>query len=379
MGDTEFFATVLTFGEVARMVDFVEDIDDWDSHTDPEAKSQRKLNMGRVERELVPYLLETDDRFYSALTVEVRPSLEEEGVSAIPFEPMGNAMPGGVAYGTAVLDGTQVLYALDGQHRLKSIQRAIRLNPALSREQVSVILVPFRSHRRSQLLFSDLNRFAKAPSKSISLLFSHRDPVVTLAKRLIVSSPFLCDRVEMETTSLGKNTANVVTLSTLYEMTRALAGQAEPLVDGTLEAEFVRQLHLWDVLVRAVPQWRMVSDRVEHPAYLRQKFLCMHGVCQQAIAQATAMVLSRCEDAEAKLQGFGAFDWTVTNHEWQGVAVQGRRVNNTSSTVRNLAWLLAFKLGCSLLPNEATALGVIAQARGDTLPAALVAAIGKEV
>ena len=37
------------------MVDFVEEVDDWDVRTDPEAKTQRKLNMPRVERELVPY------------------------------------------------------------------------------------------------------------------------------------------------------------------------------------------------------------------------------------------------------------------------------------------------------------------------------------
>ncbi len=102
MGDTDFFATVLTLGEVAKMVEFVEDVDDWDDHTDPESKSQRKLNTSRVERDLVPYLLEAPDHFYSALTVEVRPSTAVDHEPAIPFEPQGPAIPGGIEYGMAV-------------------------------------------------------------------------------------------------------------------------------------------------------------------------------------------------------------------------------------------------------------------------------------
>lgn len=368
MGDTEFFATVLTFGEVAKMVDFVEEVDDWDAHTDPETKSQRKLNVARVERELVPYLLNTPDRFYSALTVEVRPAIGESQGAAIPFETSGSTLPGDIAYGTVVLDGTQMLYALDGQHRLKSIQRAIRLNPALAREQIAVILVPFRSQRRSQLLFSDLNRYAKPPSKSISLLFSHRDPLVNLAKRLIAASPFLRDRVEMETTSLGKNSGKVATLSTVYEMTRLIAAGAPVEQPVVAEREFERQSALWQQLVDTIFPWRVVAERTEHPAYLRPRFLCMHGVGQQAIAFATALVMKRCQNPNPVLQNFATIDWAMTNPSWQGVALQGRRVNNTAPAVRNLGTLLAFELGVKLTPSEASALIAIIRARGDEVP-----------
>lgn len=330
MGDTEFYATVLTFGEVAKMVDFVEEVDDWDSHTDPEARSQRRLNTARVERELVPYLLNTPDRFYSALTVEVRPTVTEPPSPAIPFEPNGEPLPGGIEYGMVMLDGTQLLYALDGQHRLKSIQRAIRINPALAREQVAVILVPFRSQRRSQLLFSDLNRYAKAPPKSISLLFSHRDPLVALAKRLISATAFLRDRVEMETTTIGKSSGKVATLSTIYEMTRLLAAGAPLEREDVAELEFKRQSQLWDQLVASIPPWRAVAERTEHPAYLRPRFLCMHGVCQQAIALAAAMAIERCDNPEATLRNFSEIEWATTNPAWQGVAVQGRRIPRTS-------------------------------------------------
>ena len=146
------------------------------------------------------------------------------------------------------------LYALDGQHRLQSIKRAIRLNPSLAREQISVILVPFRSLRQSQLLFSDLNRYAKSPSKSINLLFSHRDPVVMVTKRLLGEVDFLRGRVELESTSLSKQTPYVITLSTLYEITRALLGTRQLDDEDSIAAEAARQRPIWEYLTSAVPQ-----------------------------------------------------------------------------------------------------------------------------
>src|SRR4051812_6957106 len=283
MGENEFYCSVLTFGEAARLIQFVEDVDDWSADTDPESKIQRRLNVARVERELVPYLLTVPDHFYSALTVEIRPAITEGFNGHLPFEPAGSSIIGGMTWGEIVLDGTETLYALDGQHRLKSIQLAIRQRPELAREQIPVIFVPHRSQRRSQLLFSDLNRFAKSPSKSISLLFSHRDPVVTLAKILMEHVDFLKGRVEVETTSLSKHTPNVMTLSSLYEMTRSLTDGRE-IVEPLAQDEIDRHLAIWSGLTSHIEPWRQVVAREEHPAVLRKEYVAMHGVCHQAIA-----------------------------------------------------------------------------------------------
>jgi DNA sulfur modification protein DndB len=377
MGQSDFFATVLTFGEVARLVEFVEDVDDWDSHTAPEEKTQRKLNVQRVDREMVPYLVETDDHFYSALTVEVRPSIDDGGADAIPFRPVGTELPGGIQYGEIVLDGTQILCALDGQHRLKSIQRAIRLKQSLAREQLAVILVPFRSPRLSQLLFSDLNRYAKGPSRSINLLFSHRDPIVMLTKRLIASVPFLTGRVELESTSLSKNTPSVITLSSLYEMTRTLLGR-RPLDGERIDDEVTRQTQIWRALVRAIPQWASVEDRSEHPAYLRAGHLSMHGVGQQAIAIAATRLLEAQDGDCAALARLRDIDWSIANPEFQGIAVQGRRVNNTAATVRNLGALILDRLGCGISDGEARTLVEARATRVDFPPTRVRKIAGEE-
>ncbi len=371
MGENEFYGSVLTFGEAARLIQFVEDVDDWTADTDPEAKIQRRLNVARVEREMVPYLLTVPDHFYSALTVEIRPAITEGFDGHLPFEPVGGSITGGMTWGQIVLDGTETLYALDGQHRLKSIQLAIRQKPELAREQIAVIFVPHRSQRRSQLLFSDLNRFAKSPSKSISLLFSHRDPVVTLAKTLMEHVDFLTGRVEVETTSLSKHTPNVITLSSLYEMTRSLT-EGREVGDPLPQAEVDRQLAIWSGLTKHVEPWRQVVTREEHPAFLRKEFIAMHGVCHQAIAGAVAPLLTDGADIDAVLEPLATVDWRISNPEWQGIAVQGRHINNTSTTVRYLAGLLSLKLGGKVDTGVAQSLVAIIKGRGDKPPAELV-------
>ena len=276
-----------------------------------------------------------------------------------------------MTWGQIVLDGTETLYALDGQHRLKSIQLAIRQRPELAREQIPVIFVPHRSQRRSQLLFSDLNRFAKSPSKSISLLFSHRDPVVTLAKTLMERVDFLTGRVEVETTSLSKHTPNVMTLSSLYEMTRSLT-EGREVGDPLSQAEVDRQLAIWGGLTKHVDPWRQVVAREEHPAFLRKEFIAMHGVCHQAIAGAVAPLLTDGADIDAVLEPLATVDWRISNPEWQGVAVQGRHINNTSTTVRYLSGLLSLKLGGKVDTGVAQSLVAIIKGRGDKPPAELV-------
>ena len=353
IGVTDYFVSVMTLGEAARMIDYAEEVDGWTPETPPELKMQRKLNVQRVEREMVPYLVTEDDHFYSALTVEVR-TVPPGGQRGFTFEP-SSAFPGGIEFGQLTLDGTEALYALDGQHRLKSIEMAIRQRPELAGEHIALILVPFSDIAKSQTLFSDLNRNAKTPSKSISLLFAHRDPHARIAKRVAEESPLLRGRMNFESTSLSANARQFMTLSTLYEMTRTVLGELRG--DISDEEERCHVAELVDVIscfTEAIPAWRMVRDDEEHPAYLRQRELSGHGVAQRALAELARRarghaptdwpkLLSRVgPDPEA---GEFGVDWRLTNPQWQSVALQGGRVNNTSTSIQLLADELAKAIG----------------------------------
>jgi DNA sulfur modification protein DndB len=345
MGGLDYFVSVVTLGEAARMVDYVEDVDSWTDETPPELKLQRKLNLQRVEREMVPYLLSADDHFYSALTVEIRSTLDSDNDDPINFTEQ-QSFPGGVQFGLLTLDGTECLYALDGQHRLKSIELAIRHKPTLAREHITLILVPQLSLSRSQTLFSDLNRNARVPPKSINLLFTHREELARVSKALAHSVPLLRDRVNMEGNFLANGSRHFVTLSTLYEMSKALLANRE----GADEQESLTELEeIWLVLSQAIPEWRLVAENEEHPAYLRQRYLHMHGVGQQGIALAIARVRRETPRKwRAAATRLGRLDWQLTNPQWEGVGLQAGRVNNTATSIRLLGQMLQRSLGFSI-------------------------------
>ena len=212
--------------------------------------------------------------------VEIRPAPYEGDIDPTVFDAKEH-FPGGVEFGVLTLDGTERLCAMDGQHRLRSIELAIRQKPELAREHITLILVPFHSVARSQSLFSDLNRYAKSPSKSISLLFTHRESLARITKELAHTVPLLRDRVNMENTSLSSNARQFVTLSTLYEMTKALVDgrdTEDPASEQQIAAELTAVL---TELTQAIEVWRLVASGEEHPAYLRQRHLCMHGVASR--------------------------------------------------------------------------------------------------
>ena len=346
IGVTDYFVSVMTLGEAARMIDYAEDVDGWTSETPPELKMQRKLNVQRVEREMVPYLVSNDDHFYSALTVEVRTS-PRDGNCGLAFE-SETRFPGGIEFGRLTLDGTESLYALDGQHRLKSIEFAIRQRPELAGEHIALIMVPFGDIARSQTLFSDLNRNAKTPSKSISLLFAHRDPHARVAKRAAEESTLLRGRMNFESTSLSANARQFMTLSTLYEMTRTLLGDVGGDVGDEDEERLASEVvAVLDALTEAVPAWRLVRDDEEHPAYLRQRELAGHGVAQRALAHLARVARETSPSGWRELlkRLRDVVDWRLTNPVWQGVALQGGRVNNTSTSIQLLADELAGAIG----------------------------------
>lgn len=352
MGGLEYFVSAVTLGEAARLIDYVEDVDDWTTETPPQLKLQRKLNLQRVEREMVPYLVDTDDHFYSAVTVEIRPAPNAERETPVIFD-IHATFPGGVSFGQLTLDGTETLYALDGQHRLKSIALAIRQRPELAREHIALILVPFTSIERSQTLFSDLNRYARSPSKSISLLFTHREPLAQAAKHLAETVPLLRNRVNMESTSLSSKARQFITLSTLYEMTKALSAPVGGTDVESGDALAERLMPVWNVLADAIPEWRSVVNDEEHPAYLRQRYLHMHGVAQQAIAVVAGQVMqSSPDDWREYLARLGDVDWRLEQPSWQGVAVHGGRVNNTATSIRSLSDALLEAITKSAVPGR---------------------------
>ena len=145
-----------------------------DEELPPELRSQRILNKSRIP-EIRDYILCNPENYvFSALTVSVD--------GEICFEPASDALS---QVGTIQIPMTSRFLINDGQHRKAAISEAIKMNPALKHEHISVVFYQDEGLSRSQQMFSDLNRFAIKPTKSINILYNTREESSVIAKKVI--------------------------------------------------------------------------------------------------------------------------------------------------------------------------------------------------
>lgn len=230
MGDWRYYVTVMKMGKVARECRLAEEIH---ANKDLDALLQRAIQ-DRVEKEMVPYLLNEPQRFYGALVVAVYGGEPEfSPVRVDEHELIDDKDRGSYGFGLLRFDGSQVYYALDGQHRLKSIQEAIKIEPDLAKEEITVIILKHEDSKeglqRTRRLFSTLNRRAKPTSSGMNIAIDEDDGVAILTRRLVKESSILKGLVlsslgSKQLASTKSNDSYITTLSALYEVNEILLG-----------------------------------------------------------------------------------------------------------------------------------------------------------
>jgi DNA sulfur modification protein DndB len=164
----------------------------------PELRAQRVLNKARIP-EICGYILDNqDDYVFSALTVSID--------SDIVFDPL----PGQDKLGLLRVPMDARFIINDGQHRRAAIIEALEQRPELGHETIAVVFFLDIGLQRCQQMFADLNRHAIRPSRSLGLLYDHRNDKAQLAKLVVMKSEFFRDIVDMERSSLARRSRKTV-------------------------------------------------------------------------------------------------------------------------------------------------------------------------
>jgi len=338
MGETEFFLTTATFGEISRMVRYKENEKEWPA----ELRQQRPLNMSSVRNLMVPYLVENEDHFYSALVVEhIRPGNGDNSVNFIPDTD-------GSDVGWVEMQGAEMLEALDGQHRLKSIELAVAESPDLARETIGLIIVAHKTVKESQQLFSDLNKNAKPTPKSLNVLFEQREEPALLAKELAAKSKYLTDRVNMVSSGLSARSSYVVSLATLYEAVKIVSSV---MGEWDHQQKIDTLVEYWDTALGSLPGFEDIVGGKTTPGQLRAKYVFATGLGFEAIAETIkATVVTHPDNwSEILEEGLPRIDWRLANPDWEGVALFAGRVAIARAARRRTATLVKYLMG---LPTE---------------------------
>jgi DNA sulfur modification protein DndB len=335
----EYYVTMCPLRLIPRLFLFDEE------ELPPEMRAQRTLNKARVP-EISRYILDNPKSYiFSALTASVN--------AEVHFEPADNADGPGERVGTLSIPMSARFVINDGQHRRAAIQQALSENPDLGDESIAIVLFLDVGLDRSQQMFADLNRHAIRPSKSIGVLYDHRDEMSTVAKLVVLRSSFFSDLTETETSNLSARSRKLFTLSALYSAIKALLDDIEP---DSMERRVDLATMYWDVVAEQFPEWQLVRSRHVNAGEVRRDFIHSHGIVLQSLGKIGNALLRKSSDPEiwaktlAKLQ---TIDWHRSNAaSWEGRATIGGKVSKGASNVLLTAAYIRSQLGLALPPDE---------------------------
>src|SRR3990172_855788 len=182
-----------------------------------------------------------DSYLFSAITASYK--------CEVRFEPNGDD-----GLGMLSMDLQDAQFVInDGQHRCAAIAEALKVNPNLGEESISVLLFDYESRDRVQQMFSDLNRFVAKTSKSLDILYDKRDKMSQVAIEISNRVPLFQGMVDKDAVSMPIRSPKLFTLSALYDATEELlAGSSTDLSQG---AGIEKAIDYWDAVTNAMPDW----------------------------------------------------------------------------------------------------------------------------
>src|SRR5258706_9637789 len=152
--------------------------------------------------------------------------------SEVEFEPLAAKPDSGLGILKVSTEAKFIIN--DGQHRRAAILSALEQKPELGSETISVVFFLDIGLGRSQQMFADLNRYAIRPSRSLGLLYDHRDDKAKLARLVIMKSEVFRNIVDLEKSSLAPRSRKLFTLSAFYN---ACADLIQGIATGNLEQD----------------------------------------------------------------------------------------------------------------------------------------------
>lgn len=334
MGGRTYFTVSMKLKTVPRFFAFQNYKD-----LEPEERAQRVLNKNRVPA-IKDYLLQNVDGYvFSSITASYQ--LPAEMTEDELFEPISD----GSDIGVLTLPMEADLLINDGQHRRAGITTALEEDPSLGEDDISVVLFPFEDHTRAQQMFSDLNRAAVATTKSLNILYDHRDRLSNITMLLTTTVDAFVDRVDKERASLSKRSPALVTLGGVHDGTKELVGT---VTDDNFAEKRDLAIAFWQTVASAIPEWASVAAGTLTPPQVREDTISTHTVTLRAIGEASRSLIDAMPDGwQTRLADvFQNLDWTRRNPEWRGVVLsETGDVVNRRQNQRDLAELLRVKLG----------------------------------
>ena len=312
-GGRIFYTGMCSFATLYNHFKFNED-----PQIPPEMRAQRKLRRSRIPA-IANYILENPDSYvFSAITVSVGGTM-----LFFPAPGLGES----AHMGTLRIPIDAPIIINDGQHRYAAIRQAYEARPELRGEKIPVVFFEDVGLLRSQQMFADLNKYAIKPTRSLGLLYDHRDSFSRFVVNLANDVEIFAGRTEMEKTNIGLRSRMVFTLNGISEATRFLLRTETKSIsaEGQQAAAY-----FWREIAVNIPEWNLLVQRKITPHELRTGYVHAHTNVLTAIGIAGNVLLTHYPDSWKKMvRNLQKMDWTRTCPLWEGkLVIHGRMLKN---------------------------------------------------
>ena len=284
----------------------------------PELRAQRTLRATRIPA-IKNYILNNPkDYIFSSLTASVDGTMKFESTPSLGKDGK---------LGRLYVSMESRLLINDGQHRRQAIEEALKENPDLAHEMISVVFFEDKGLVRSQQMFSDLNKNAVKPTKSLNILYDHRDEFAKFIVAMCNEIEIFSGKVELEKTAISNRSTKFFTLNGIADATRKFLG-----IKGTKISADEQNMakEFWNNIAKNIPEWQLLMQKRVSASELRNGYVHSHTNLLNAIGTVGNVLLNEYpSDWKQKLAHLQDIDWSRNNPEWEGkLLLKGRMLKS---------------------------------------------------
>jgi len=308
----------------------------------PEMRAQRTLRETRIPA-IKNYILNNPtDYTFSSLTASVDGKMK--------FTPAASLGDDG-KLGRLYINMDSRFLINDGQHRRKAIEEALKEKPELGHEMISVVFFKDDGLKRSQQMFSDLNKNAVKPTKSLNILYDHRDPFYRFVVNLVTLVDVFENRTEMEKTTISNRSSKAFTLNGIADASLKLLGMGKTKKVTKKDEEIIKEF--WKIVSENIPEWQLLLKGDIVPSELRKNFVNTNTNLLNALGIAGRLLIKEYpSDWQNKLRHLKRIDWSRDAPEWDGRLIINGQMQRQAIGIELAANVIMKKCGLSLSPER---------------------------
>ena len=289
-------------------------------------RAQRKLRESRIPV-MGNYILKNPkDYIFSSIAVSVG--------GKVGFSP-GPGRGDDGKLGRVIIPIDAPILINDGQHRCAAIRYAYEQNPSLGNEKISVVIFQDKGLKRSQQMFSDLNKHAVKPTRSLGILYDHRDTFARFIVTLVNDVDVFHDRTELEKTNISNRSTNFFTLNGISDATTYLLKLKTKSISPEKQKLAV---DYWDHISKNIPEWNLLIQKKVTPSELRKNYIHAHTNILNALGMVGYTLTTEFPETwKSKLKGLQKINWEKSSPIWQGKIVNEGRMIKTRLGIKQAA------------------------------------------